>query len=114
MIINIVGNKREFYCNIAIEGENASVVMQDFGGISMKQGKVAIKGDDKSMIKTKTIETTEKYDRDGKLVEKIIREETSEDTTDYANEYKCELKAEDIIKVMNDYTKRTGRPILSF
>lgn len=66
------------------------------------------------MAKSKIIETTEKYDKDGKLVEKITREETSEDTTDYANECKCELKAGDIIKVMNDYTKRTGRPILSF
>lgn len=31
------------------------------------------------MIKTKTTETTEKYDKDGKLVERVIREETSED-----------------------------------
>lgn len=31
------------------------------------------------MIKTKIVETTEKYDKDGKLVEKIIREETTED-----------------------------------
>ena len=31
------------------------------------------------MVKTKIIETTEKYDKDGKLVEKIAREETSED-----------------------------------
>lgn len=31
------------------------------------------------MIKTKIIETTEKYDKDGKLVEKITREEISED-----------------------------------
>ena len=31
------------------------------------------------MIKTKIIETTEKYDKDGKLVEKIIREESTED-----------------------------------
>lgn len=36
------------------------------------------------MIKTKIIETTEKYDKDGKLVEKITREETSEDKTNYA------------------------------
>lgn len=35
------------------------------------------------MVKTKIIETTEKYDKDGKLVEKITREETSEDNTDY-------------------------------
>lgn len=31
------------------------------------------------MVKTKIIETTEKYDKDGKLVEKITREENSED-----------------------------------
>lgn len=31
------------------------------------------------MIRTKIIETTEKYDKDGKLVEKITREETTED-----------------------------------
>lgn len=31
------------------------------------------------MVKTKIIETTEKYDKDGKLVEKVTREETSED-----------------------------------
>lgn len=35
------------------------------------------------MVKTKITETTEKYDKDGKLVEKITREETSEDNTDY-------------------------------
>lgn len=31
------------------------------------------------MIKTKITETTEKYDKDGKLVEKITREEIKED-----------------------------------
>lgn len=31
------------------------------------------------MIKTKIIETTEKYDKDGKLVEKVIVERTNED-----------------------------------
>lgn len=35
------------------------------------------------MVKTKIIETTEKYDKDGKLVEKITRKETSEDDTVY-------------------------------
>lgn len=35
------------------------------------------------MIKTKITETTERYDKDGKLVEKIIREEESEDDTVY-------------------------------
>lgn len=31
------------------------------------------------MIKTKIVETTEKYDENGNLVERITREETSED-----------------------------------
>ena len=31
------------------------------------------------MIKTKIVETTEKYDENGKIVERIIREETTED-----------------------------------
>lgn len=31
------------------------------------------------MIKTKIVETTEKYDKDGTLIEKITREETTED-----------------------------------
>lgn len=39
------------------------------------------------MIKTKIVETTEKYDKEGKLVEKITREETSKDCTNYAPAY---------------------------
>lgn len=35
------------------------------------------------MVKTKIVETTEKYDKDGKLVEKVTREETTEDDTAY-------------------------------
>ncbi len=66
------------------------------------------------MVKTKIIETTEKYDKEGKLIEKITREETSEDTMDQTNECKCELKAEDIIKAMNDYTKRNGMSLFPF
>lgn len=31
------------------------------------------------MVKTKITETTEKFDEDGKLVERIVREETTED-----------------------------------
>lgn len=80
------------------------------------------------MIKTKIIETTEKYDKDGKLVEKIVREETSEDDTVYESgsivypqepaksccECKCELKAEDIAKTVNDYTKRMAKSPFCF
>lgn len=75
------------------------------------------------MVKTKIIETTEKYDKDGKLVERITREETSEYDTVYESgsiiypqestksccERKCELKTEDITKAVNDYTKRIGK-----
>lgn len=39
------------------------------------------------MVKTKITETTEKYDENGKLVEKITREETSEDDTVYYPSY---------------------------
>ncbi|WP_099467858.1 hypothetical protein [Konateibacter massiliensis] len=35
------------------------------------------------MRKTKIIETTEKYDESGKLIEKIVREETDEDDAIY-------------------------------
>lgn len=35
------------------------------------------------MVKTTIIETTEKYDENGKLLEKITREETTEDNTVY-------------------------------
>lgn len=80
------------------------------------------------MIKTKIIETTEKYDKDGKLVEKITREETSDDDTVYESgaiyypqepkkeccDCKHELKAEYIIKVMNDYAKRNGNSMFGF
>lgn len=128
MTITITGNKGEFICNIVIDGENGSLLMQDEDGIKAMQGIVSIKGYDKPMVKTKIIETTEKYDKDGKLVEKITREETSEDDTVYESgsiaypqettksccECKCELKSEDIIKVVNDYIKRTGRSAFCF
>lgn len=39
------------------------------------------------MVKTKILETTEKHDENGKLVEKITREETSEDNTVYYPSY---------------------------
>ena len=35
------------------------------------------------MIKRKVIETTEKFDENEKLIERIVREETEEDDTDY-------------------------------
>lgn len=83
MTINIAGNWGEFYCNIAIEGDNASIMMNDANGIITRRGKVTAKEDDKSIIKTKITKTTEKYDKDGKLVEKITREEETEENTVY-------------------------------
>ena len=75
------------------------------------------------MVKTKIIETTEKYDKDGKLFEKIVREETSEDDTVYESgsiiypqesirsccECKCGLKTEEIEKEVNDCAKRMAK-----
>lgn len=83
MTINIAGNWGEFYCNIVTDGDNASIVMQDASGIIARKGKVTTKGNDKVAVKTKITETTERYDKDGKLVEKITREEESEDDTVY-------------------------------
>ena len=74
------------------------------------------------MVKTKIIETTEKYDKDRKLVEKITREEASEDDAVYESgsiyypkepaksccECKRELSAEDIINTAHEYIRRTG------
>lgn len=71
--------RREFFLSIATDGKECSVVIQDINGISARQGKISIKGENKSMIKTKVIETTEKYDKDGKLIEKVIVERTNED-----------------------------------
>lgn len=39
------------------------------------------------MVKTKIVETTKKFNENGKLVEKITREETSEDDTVYYPSY---------------------------
>lgn len=39
------------------------------------------------MIKTTIKETTEKFDKDGNLIEKVTREETSEDDSDYSHTY---------------------------
>lgn len=39
------------------------------------------------MVKTKIVETTEKYDDNGKLVEKVTREETREDDTVCSPQY---------------------------
>ncbi len=48
------------------------------------------------MVKTKIIETTEKYDKDGKLVEKVTREETAEDDTDYTGNKDITINGKDL------------------
>jgi len=67
------------------------------------------------MVKTKIIETTEKYDKDGKLVEKVAREENIEDNTDYETKLtdknpicKCKSEAieEDIRRFINTCKRR--------
>lgn len=35
------------------------------------------------MIKTKIVETTEKFDKEGKITERIVREEFTDDDTGY-------------------------------
>lgn len=39
------------------------------------------------MVKTTIKETTEKFDKDGNLIEKVTREESSEDDSDYSPTY---------------------------
>lgn len=128
MTITITGSKGEFLYNIVTDGEKCSIFESDKDGIKARQGKVTIKGDDKPMVKSKIIETIEKYDKDGKLVEKITREETTEDDTVYESgsiiypqeptkrccECKYELRAEDIIKAARDYERRTGKSLFLF
>lgn len=52
------------------------------------------------MIKTKSVETTEKYDKDGNLIEKVTREETSEDDTDYIPERTLKIDGGEIGKLV--------------
>lgn len=118
MAINVIGNQGEFHLNIVTDGDKCSVVMQDTGGFSIKQGKISIKGDNNPMIKTKIIETTEKYDKDGKLVEKVMREENTEDDTDYTGNKDIEINGKDLcdcmLKEMQEKYRRTGRSPFMF
>lgn len=123
MTITITGNKGEFTYNIVTDGEKCFIVAQDKDGIKTMQGTISINGDGNSTIKTKITETTEKYDKEGKLVEKITMEKLWKGDTVYKSgsvifpqeptksccQCKCELNAEDIIKAVHDYTKRTGK-----
>lgn len=54
------------------------------------------------MVKTRIIETTEKFDKDGKLAERIVREETSEDNANYFPRCDLKIDGESIIKSVAD------------
>lgn len=70
------------------------------------------------MVKTKIIETTEKYDKDGKLVEKVTREETSEDNTDYVTEQGTSFTRKNItdcvLEEIREREKRCGCSVFGF
>lgn len=54
------------------------------------------------MIKTKIIETTEKYDKDGKLVEKFTKETTKEENDVKIEMDNCDDIAREVIKQTKD------------
>ncbi len=64
------------------------------------------------MVKTIITETTEKYDGSGKLVERVVREEKSEDDTDYTGRINgaAEFNAEDVDKAVREYCGKKGDP----
>jgi len=72
--------------------------------------------EDIEMVKTKIIETTEKYDKDGKLVEKFTREENTEDNTDYTGNKDMEVEdlCDYMLKEMREKYRRTGISPFSF
>lgn len=73
MTIEIQG--KEKIISICIEGEKCSVMERNGTGISMWLGTATVNTEDEKS-KRRTIETTERYDKDGKLVEKITKEIT--------------------------------------
>ncbi len=72
--ITLQGEKGEFQCGIATDGEKGTVIFYDKDAIIAHQGKATISVDDVPETKAKMVETTERYDKDGNLVEKIVRE----------------------------------------
>ena len=73
-VITLQGEKGEFQCSIVANGEKGSVIFYDKDAIIARQGKATISVGDVPETKAKVIETTERYDKDGNLVEKIVRE----------------------------------------
>lgn len=72
--ITLQGEKGEFQCSIVADGEKGSILYYDKDSIIGRCGKATISVGDVPETKAKVIETTERYDKDGKLVEKIVRE----------------------------------------
>ncbi len=58
------------------------------------------------MVKTRITETTEKFDKDGRLVERTVREETSEDNTTYFPGCDFKIDGESILKCVTDENRR--------
>jgi hypothetical protein len=77
--IILQGEKGEFQSSIIVDGEKGSILHYDKDTIIGHQGKAIVNVCDVSAQKAKVIETTEKYDKNGKLVEKIVREITEDD-----------------------------------
>lgn len=61
------------------DGERGSILYYDKDSIIGRCGKATISVGDIPETKVKAIETTERYDKDGKLVEKIVREIEKDD-----------------------------------
>lgn len=73
-LITLQGEKGEFQCSIAADGEKGTVIFCDKDAIIAQTGKATISVDDVPETKAKVVETTERYGKDGNLVEKIVRE----------------------------------------
>lgn len=71
MTIQIHGKERMIM--ICTDGEKCSVIETNGANMSMWCG-IAMVCAEEDSTKGKTIETIEKYDKDGNLVEKIVRE----------------------------------------
>lgn len=83
--IVLQGEKGEFQSSIMADtdSEKGSILFYDKDAMIGRQGKAIVNISDSPTSKTKIIETTEKYDKDGNLVEKNTREEETEDDTVY-------------------------------
>lgn len=79
--ITLQGEKREFQCSVVADGEKGSILFYDKDAIIARQGKATISVDDVPETKAKVVETTERYDKDGNLVEKIVRKIPEDEKT---------------------------------